>query len=40
MPTIRAIINDESVDDKFKDKKKKFSKVDNQKVAMKLIKEQ
>ena len=40
MPTIKATMNDDSVDDNFEDKEMKFSKADDQKVVMKLVKEQ
>jgi hypothetical protein len=40
MPTIKATMNDDSMDDNFKDKEMKFSKADDHKVAMKLVKKQ
>ena len=40
MPTFKATMNDDSVDDNFEYKEMKFSKADDQKVAMKLVKEQ
>jgi len=40
MPTIKAIVNYKSVSDNSEDKKNEFSKADDQKVVMKLVKNQ
>jgi hypothetical protein len=40
MPIIKAIMNHESVGNNYEDKENKFLKVDDQKVAMKLVKKQ
>ena len=40
MPIIKATVNDKSIGNNYEDKEKKFSKANDQKVDMKLIKEQ